>query len=114
MEVNDVSSAQAAGNRWRGATGSYAVTCTMTVYYVAPDSDDPSGGMRVIYRHVDILNRHGIAAAVLHCRRGFRCSWFANETAVVYAEGLITDSATDVIVFPEISIGRVPLIAPDV
>ena len=86
----------------------------MTVYYVAPDSDDPSGGMRVIYRHVDILNRHGLPAAVLHCRRGFRCSWFANQTAVVYAEGLTTDSATDVIVFPEISIGRVPLVAPDV
>jgi len=86
----------------------------MTVYYVAPDSDDPSGGMRVIYRHVDILNRSGIPAAVLHCRRGFRCSWFTNETAVVYAEGLTTDSATDVIVFPEISIGRVPFVAPDV
>ena len=86
----------------------------MTVFYVAPDSDVPSGGVRVIYRHVDILNGHGIPAAVLHCRRGFRCSWFENDTAVVYAEGLRTDSETDVIVFPEISIGRVTAVAPGV
>jgi glycosyltransferase involved in cell wall biosynthesis len=86
----------------------------MTVFYVAPDSDDPSGGMRVIYRHVDILNRHGIPAAVLHGRPGFRCTWFTNDTAVVYAEGLTTDSGSDIIVFPEISIGRVPAVAPAV
>lgn len=82
----------------------------MTVYYVAPDSDEPSGGMRVIYRHVDILNRSGIPAAVLHRRRGFRCTWFENNTAVAYA-GLDLDSRADVLVLPEIYINRVDEVA---
>ena len=86
----------------------------MTVYYVAPDTDEPSGGMRVIYRHVDILNRSGIPAAVLHCRRGFRCTWFENNTAVAYAPGLDLDGGVDVLVLPEIYIDRVAEIAPGI
>jgi Glycosyl transferases group 1 len=54
----------------------------VSVYYVCPDVDGPSGGIRVIYRHVDVLVRNGIDAYVLHERRGFRCTWFANETPV--------------------------------
>jgi len=52
------------------------------VYFLTPDYDDPSGGIRVIYRHVDILNAAGINALVLHQKRGFRCSWFENDTRV--------------------------------
>ena len=54
-----------------------------TVYFCLPDYDVPSGGFRVVYRHVDILNEAGIPAAVLHCRAGFRCTWFENQTRVV-------------------------------
>lgn len=53
-----------------------------TVYFCAPDFDLPSGGVRVIYRHVDLLNEAGIPACVLHRRAGFRCTWFANHTRV--------------------------------
>ena len=56
----------------------------MTLYYLCPDSDSPTGGIRVIYRHVDILNAHGIPAFVLHQKRGFRCTWFAHETRIAY------------------------------
>jgi glycosyltransferase involved in cell wall biosynthesis len=51
-----------------------------TVYYFAWDYDVPSGGMRTIYRHVDILNSAGVPAAVMHGRRGFRCTWFPHQT----------------------------------
>lgn len=54
-----------------------------TVYFCAPDYDVPSGGIRVVYRHVDLLNAAGIPAAVLHRRRNFRCTWFDNRTRVV-------------------------------
>jgi glycosyltransferase involved in cell wall biosynthesis len=54
-----------------------------TVYFCAPDYDVPAGGMRVTYRHVDVLSDAGISAAVLHRRAGFRCSWFENHTRVV-------------------------------
>jgi hypothetical protein len=54
----------------------------MAVYYLCPDHDVPSGGVRVIYRHVDVLRRAGLEAFVVHERRGFRCTWFDNETPV--------------------------------
>lgn len=56
----------------------------MAIYFLTPDYAFASGGVRVIYRHVDILNTHGIEAYVLHRKRGFRCSWFSNQTPVVY------------------------------
>ena len=54
----------------------------MTVYYLCPDLDRPSGGVRVIYRHVDVLNKNGIDAFVVHERIGYRCEWFKNDTRV--------------------------------
>ena len=54
-----------------------------TVYFWAPDYDVPSGGIRVVYRHVDILNAAKIPAAVLHRRADFRCTWFENQTRVL-------------------------------
>ena len=71
----------------------------MTVYYLAPSARSPKGGIRTIYRHVDTLNRVGLAAAVVHSRRGFRCTWFANETRVVAPP--LEVRADDVLVVPE-------------
>ena len=56
----------------------------MTVYYLCPEHKTPVGGVRVIYRHVDILNKHGIPAYVVHKTRGFRVNWFKNDTPLVY------------------------------
>jgi hypothetical protein len=53
-----------------------------TVYFLTPDFDRPSGGIRVIYRHVDILNAAGIPAAVLHQEAKFRATWFPNQTRI--------------------------------
>lgn len=71
-----------------------------TVYYLAPHFDSPSGGVRLIYRHVDVLNAVGIAAAVVHAPRGFRCTWFENTTRVVSAADVVLGS-DDVLVVPE-------------
>jgi hypothetical protein len=59
-----------------------------TVYFATPDINRPSGGIRVAYRHVDLLNRAGIPAAVLHARTGFRCTWFENATRVTSAKNV--------------------------
>jgi len=56
----------------------------MAVYFLCPDSDHPTGGIKVIYRHVDILNHHGVTSRVLHQKKGFRCTWFENDTAIAY------------------------------
>ncbi|HEY2055859.1 MAG TPA: glycosyltransferase [Solirubrobacterales bacterium] len=72
-----------------------------TVYYLCPDHASPSGGVRAIYRHVDLLNEAGIDAAVLHHRRGFSCRWFEHSTRVLAASG-VELSPRDLLVVPEI------------
>jgi glycosyltransferase involved in cell wall biosynthesis len=54
------------------------------IYYWSPDYRTPVGGVKILYRHVDILNRHGYEASVLHRHRGFRCTWFENTTCISY------------------------------
>jgi hypothetical protein len=71
-----------------------------TAYYLAPHLPRPSGGVRVIYRHVDALAAAGIPAAVVHDKAGFRCTWFANTTRVLAAEDVVLGPA-DVLVVPE-------------
>jgi hypothetical protein len=56
----------------------------MTIYYVAPVALDPAGGIQVMYRHVDILNRAGLSAFMLHPNPPFRCKWFENDTPIRY------------------------------
>jgi glycosyltransferase involved in cell wall biosynthesis len=72
------------------------------VFVFCPDLDSPLGGVRVLYRHVDILNSLSIPATILHSRSGFRCTWFANTTAVTYVTS-VTPSPNDIVVLPEIS-----------
>ena len=52
--------------------------------FVCPDINKPSGGIKQIYRQVDILNSNGYRAYILHENRGFKCTWFNNNTPVVY------------------------------
>ena len=70
------------------------------VYYLCPSGTEPSGGVRVIYRHVDTLNSMGIRAAVLHDQDGFRCGWFENKTRIQDLASL-RFHANDIIVVPE-------------
>jgi hypothetical protein len=71
-----------------------------TVYYLTPDAVKPSGGVRVIYRHVDVLNALGIPAVVLHTRSGYRCGWFANTTRVAGVAD-VKLRPSDILVVPE-------------
>src|SRR6478672_6548220 len=82
------------------------------IYFIAPDVARPSGGVRTIYRSVDLLNGAGTAAAVLHTRRGFRCQWFDNETRVVYPP--VRVGAADVLVIPAQFLAQLPSVAPGV
>jgi glycosyltransferase involved in cell wall biosynthesis len=70
------------------------------IFYLCPDSDIPSGGIRVIYKHVDMLNSIGYSAAVVHGRPGFACTWFKHQTKTVAARE-VNMSASDVLVVPE-------------
>lgn len=72
-----------------------------TIYVLCPDYDAPSGGIRKLYRHVDVLNASGFDAILLHTQPGFRCRWFANDTRVRSVPD-VQPGFSDVIVLPEV------------
>jgi Glycosyl transferases group 1 len=69
------------------------------ILFSTPDLERPSGGVRAIYRAVDLLNDAGLEAAALHAHAGFRCTWFTNSTHVVHPP--VTVGGHDVLVVPE-------------
>jgi glycosyltransferase involved in cell wall biosynthesis len=92
---------------------------TGTIYVLCPENNRPSGGIKILYRHVDVLNKNGFSAAILHQQKGFRCTWFANDTRVVYLpEVQLTEK--DFLLIPEIfgpkmfSLSQLPRIGPRV
>ena len=72
-----------------------------TIYFLTPDYPTPSGGIRVIYRHVDTLNAAGISAVVVHQQPGFRSAWFQNSTLVT-SVNRITLGRRDLLVLSEV------------
>ena len=72
-----------------------------SVYVLCPETDRPSGGVKMLYRHADVLARNGFKAAVLHQQRGFRCTWFANTTPVTYLPD-VRLTVNDFLVIPEV------------
>ena len=70
------------------------------IHYFCPDVTLPSSGMRLLYKHVDILNRHGHAAAMLHQNPGFRLD-DVPQVPIGYLSLPGTLIAGDVVVVPE-------------
>ena len=73
----------------------------------------PSGGVRKLYRHVDILNAAGMPAMILHQAPGFRATWFANDTKASSFHETPPGSG-DVLLVPEILAWQFTSIAPGV
>jgi len=65
-----------------------------------------------MYRHVDILNKAGIPASVVHDIPNFRCDWFENSTKVVSLPLQVTDA--DVLVIPDVMNGLLTSLAPGI
>jgi hypothetical protein len=72
-----------------------------TVWMVTPHFDRPSGGVRKLYRAVEVLNDAGIRAVVVHQQAGFACTWFEHSTPIV-AGGDVPVWPGDVIAIPEV------------
>jgi glycosyltransferase involved in cell wall biosynthesis len=71
------------------------------ILYISHDPVKPVGGVRVIYRHVEILRKAGFDAYVVHRTPGLRLDWFQSSAPVLYATGQFAISASDWIVIPE-------------
>lgn len=54
------------------------------LFFWVPDDSTPRGGIKQIYRHVEILERAGIEACVLHTQRGFTSDWFEHRARMAY------------------------------
>jgi len=87
------------------------------VYILSPDNNNASGGIKILYRHADVLNANGISASIIHQTPGFRCSWFKNNTRVTYLHDTKI-GADDFLVIPEIfgprmqDISALPQVSP--
>lgn len=71
------------------------------IYYWSPDYSSAVGGVKILYRHVDILNINGFPASIIHKKSGFRCSWFENTTKVSYLKK-VSLGEDDFLVIPEV------------
>jgi len=54
------------------------------IYFICTDNKEPIGGVKQLYRQVDILNKNGFNAFIIHRKKGFRHKWFKNETKIIY------------------------------
>jgi hypothetical protein len=71
------------------------------IYVLSTDTNVPCGGIKQLYRHVDVLNNNGFDASIVHSEKSFRCTWFENNTAI----SCLTDTRmrnSDYLVVPEI------------
>lgn len=73
-----------------------------TIYYSCPDSAAPSGGVRRIYRHVEILNKHDFSAFVLHSSPTFKIGWFESNAPVRFRSESFYFAESDIVVIPEV------------
>jgi hypothetical protein len=71
------------------------------IFYECRDITAPSGGVRRLYRHVEILNKNGFSAAILHHSPGFRFGWFESQAPISYWTEQFALAENDVIVIPE-------------
>lgn len=84
----------------------------MRIFYLCPEINNPVGGIKVIYKHVDIINKiEGWEAYVVHPNKpNFRCGWFTNETKTLcYRASWIGKnkwlnhiSSDDLVIIPEV------------
>jgi len=79
----------------------------MRIIYLLPTHNNkPSGGVKVIYQHVEILNTMGIEASVLHLYKpSFYCTWFENNA--IKKKSAVFDVSNDFLVIPEVLAGDI-------
>ena len=75
----------------------------MRVLFFSTMPNAPTGGVRVIYRFVNLLNQMGIESYVYHELKSYRYKW-ADVSSPVY-KGKYIDR-DDHIVIPDVFIGR--------
>lgn len=73
----------------------------MRIFYLCPDFNQPSGGVKRLYTHVKILRENGYDAYITHVNKGFKLDWFESQVPIIYLADSPQISPQDVLVFPE-------------
>jgi len=82
-----------------------------------PDTNHPIGGVKQIYRQVELLHQGGLEAFVLQQQPGFRADWFSSAAPVLDLASYLAsgpDAARDLIVLPETWLTQVPAYLPGI
>ncbi|WP_370897557.1 glycosyltransferase [Chryseobacterium gossypii] len=58
------------------------------IYFICPNNNFASGGVKQIYRQVETLNNNGFEAYILHKKTGKRDQWFNINVPIVYSPAL--------------------------
>ena len=86
------------------------------VFFVCyPDSGATIGGVKQMYRQVELLRGFGVEAYMLHQQPGFRAQWFASSAPVIDLEAfkaLPADPRRDWLVLPETWVRAIPTYLP--
>jgi hypothetical protein len=73
------------------------------IYVLTPSARGPTGGVRKLYRHVEVLNKIGHRAVLVHPTDFHRCDWFESDAPVMPWETArhVLDARRDVLMLPE-------------
>ena len=71
------------------------------ILYICHDNPKPSGGIRILYRHVNELVKAGFDAAIVHYEQGFNPNWFLENVPVIYSSSPLDIKKDDWVVIPE-------------
>lgn len=72
------------------------------IVYLCPASDALAGGIKVIYKHSEIINelKNGFCSEILHAKNPkFKYTWFNSDA--VFRESLNIDPSRDFVIIPE-------------
>jgi hypothetical protein len=87
-------------------------------YFVCyPDTNHTIGGVKQIYRQVELLNEFGLQAFVLQENPGFRVTWFPSRAPVIDIKAYLHDppnAETDWIILPETWVSNIPTYLPGI
>ena len=93
------------------------MTSRRLLFVCYPDTNQPIGGVKQIYRQVELLHKAGWDAYVLQEQPGFRADWFRSEAPVIDLEAYKASPPSadkDLLVLPETWLANVPNYLPGI
>ena len=93
------------------------MTSRRLLFVCYPDTNHPIGGVKQIYRQVELLHRAGWDAYVLQEQPGFRADWFNSDAPVLDLEAYKASgpsAESDLVVLPETWLANVPSYLPGI